>query len=87
LVRDISRKANYFRVTGTARPVTWEPFEEALAMDRAREAYEATRVAARDADEADRETVRGAFEILWDTAKAAKAMREADEADEHHEQD
>lgn len=96
LVRDISRRANDFpsrddlRVTGadtrrppygvTSRPATWEEYEAILAIDREREAYEAAKVAARNTDEAakaDMERKREAYD---------EAMRDAVEADEHHEQ-
>jgi hypothetical protein len=86
-VRDISRRANDFpsrddlRVTGgvTTRPATLEQYAVTLAMDRARKAYEATRTAARNADEAAKADIERAREEY-------EAMSDAVEADEHHEQ-
>jgi TIR domain len=87
LVRDISRRANDFpsrddlRVTGgvTTRPATLEQYAVTLAMDRARKAYEATRTAARNADEAAKADIERAREEY-------EALSDAVEADEHHEQ-
>jgi hypothetical protein len=87
LVRDISRRANDFpsrddlRVTGgvTTRPATLEQYAAILAMDRARKVYEATRTAARNADEAAKADIERAREEY-------EAMSDAVEADEHHEQ-
>jgi hypothetical protein len=64
----------------TTRPVTWLEYEALLAEDRARKEVEATRVAAREADEAGKADMERA-------RKAYEAMRDAVEADEHHEQD
>jgi hypothetical protein len=96
VVRDTSRRANDFPsrddlraivadvVTfysgATTQPTTWEEYEEILAIERARQT-------ARRMNEAAKAAAREAEEVRRNAEKRVKAMRDAEEADEHHEQD
>jgi TIR domain len=75
----------------TTQPLTQEEFNELvsfqMARRKAREEREAAKVAVREQVEASNKVAREAEEARRNAEKRVKAMRDAEEADEHHEQD
>jgi hypothetical protein len=75
----------------TTQPLTQEEFNELvsfqMARRKAREEREAAKVAVREQEEASNKVAREAEEDRRNAEKRVKATRDAEEADEHHEQD
>jgi hypothetical protein len=75
----------------TTQPLTQEEFNELVAFQmarrKAREDHEVAKVAVRERVEATNKVAREAEEAKRNAEKRVKAMRDAEEAHEHHEQD